>query len=582
VKRNCLRSVVVALALILGGLFLPATRAQVRNFRPVTDEMLRNPRPEDWLMFSRTYDAQRFSPLKQITRENVSRLSLAWSRGMSEGRGEAIPIVYNGVMYVVNPGAVVHALDAATGDLLWEYKHVAPANVVASARTKTVAIYDDLILYTAPDGNVVGLDAATGKLRWKTYAGEAAHTSGPVALNGKVITGRACAQTRESCFIAAHDTKTGKELWKFFTVPGPGEPGYETWGNPSPETHAKNMASAWGLPGSYDPATNTVLWGVANPMPNTRAARHDGKVDSISNTAPSDLYSNSTLALDPDTGKLKWYYQHLPGDDWDEDYTNERILTTIRFNPNPKYVKWSNPNVRRGEARPVTVMMGEGGGIFVNDRRTGEFLWATPFPFDTPRFLIKNIDGETGKTEINDALLLKQPGENHLICFFNTTSFWPSSYHPGTNSIYIPYVDNCLNMTRASDQARERRTGQQRPEGKKEEFAGIAKVNLDTGELMRFNVNAVPSTGSTLATAGDVVFNGDVNRRFRAFDANTGKQLWETILGGPISISTLSYAVNGKQYVAVTTGDKGSGLARGAETTPPQGHNAIYVFALPQ
>ena len=556
--------------------------AQVPDFRPVTQDMLLNPSPDDWLMFSRTYDAQRFSPLEQIRKDNVARLRLAWSRGMTRGRGEAIPIVHDGVMYVVEPGAVVHALDATNGDSIWEYRHEVPANVASTARTKTVAIYEDILLYTAPDGYVVGLDAVTGEIRWQTYAGEAAHTSGPIAVNGKVITGRACARTRESCFIAAHDARTGDELWKFYTVPGPGEPGYETWGDPTPETHERNMASAWGLPGSYDPETDTLLWGVANPMPNTRAARHDGDVEAIPRKAPADLYSNSTIALDPDTGELQWYVQHLPGDDWDEDYTNERILATIRFDPDPEYVKWINPNVARGEERDVTVMVGEGGGIFVNDRRTGEFLWATPFPFDTPRFLISNIDGVTGQTELNWDLVLKEPGENHLICFFNTTSFWPSSYHPGTNSLYIPYVDNCLNMTRADGENRERRFGERRPEGDPEEFAGIAKVDLDTGELLRFGVGPIPSTGATLATAGGVVFHGDVDRRFRAYDADTGEELWETVLGGPISISTITYAVDGQQYVAVTTGDKGAGLARGAGSNPPAGHNALYVFKLPE
>lgn len=568
-------------ALAAGAAFAVFSAAQVQNFKPVTEEMLRNPSPEDWLMFSRTLDAQRFSPLKQINRSNVSRLAMAWSRGLPAGTTESIPIVHDGVMYVVAPGGIVQALDGSNGDLLWEYRRQMPANVASQARSKTIAIYQDIVIYTAPDGYVVGLDARTGERRWETYAGEAAHTSGPIIANGKVITGRACAQTRESCFIAAHDALTGKELWKFYTVPGPGEPGYETWGNPSPETHAKNRASTWGLPGSFDPQRNLVFWGVANPMPNTRAARHDGKVDAIGREAPADLYSNSTLALNPDTGKLVWYYQHLPGDDWDEDYTNERILTRIRFNPDPRYVKWINPKIRRGEERDVTVMMGEGGGIFVNDRGTGEFLWATPFPFDTPRFLISNIDVNTGKTQINWDLVLKEPGENHLICFFNTTSYWPSSYHPGTRSLYIPYVDNCLDMTRAGPQGGERRTGKQRPEGKPEEFAGIAKVNLDTGEILRFDLGPIPSMGSTLATAGDLIFHGELTRRFHAFDANTGEKLWETIVGGPVSVSTITYAVRGKQYVAVTTGDNlMSNL--GAAAKSPRGHAAIYAFALPE
>ena len=576
-----MRKKLLAAAFAALAAFAVFSTAQVQNFKPVTEEMLRNPSPDDWLSFSRTLDAQRFSPLKQINKQNVGKLGLAWSRGLPAGTTEGIPIVHDGVMYLVVPGAIVQALNATNGDLLWEYKRPVPANVASQGRTKTIAIFQDVILYTAPDGFVVGLDARTGERRWETYAGEAGQTSGPIIANGKVITGRACAQTRESCFIAAHDALTGKELWKFYTVPGPGEPGYETWNNPSPETHGKNRASTWGLPGSFDPVRNLVLWGVANPMPNTRAARHDGKADATGKTAPADLYSNSTIALNPDTGKLVWYYQHLPADDWDEDYTNERILTRIKFNPDARYVKWINPNIPRGQERDVTVMMGEGGGLFVNDRATGQFLWATPFPFDTPRFLISNIDVNTGKTEINWDLVLKTPGENHLICFFNTTSYWPSSYHPGTNSVYIPYVDNCLDMTRADDKGKERRVGKQRPEGKPEEFAGIAKVNLETGEILRFDLGPIPSTGSTLATAGDVVFHGDLNRRFHAFDAMTGQKLWETVLGGPISVSTITYAVRGKQYVAVTTGDNLM-TNMGKAANPPRGHTAVYAFALPE
>jgi alcohol dehydrogenase (cytochrome c) len=238
--------------------------------------------------------------------------------------------------------------------------------------------------------------------------------------------------------------------------------------------------------------------------------------------------------------------------------------------------------VKRGEERDVTVMMGEGGGIFVNDRATGEFLWATQFPFPTDNFLISNIDGATGKVSINWDLVLKQPGERHLICYWNTTSYWPSSYHPGMNSVFIPYVDNCLDMTRKGPQGGERRVGAQRPGGKPEEFAGIAKVNLETGEVLHFGKGPIPSNGATLATAGDVVFHGDLNRRFRAYDAANGKQLWETILGGPIAVNTITYAVNGRQYVAVTTGDTlmSGGLSGSAKN--PRGHAAVYVFALPQ
>src|SRR5579871_5480403 len=292
----------------------PMACAQVQGFKPVTQEMLLNPAPGDWLMFSRTYDAQRFSPLKLINKQNIGQLRLAWERGMGAGQTENIPLVHDGVMYVIEPGAVVQALDGATGDLLWEYKRKVAANVAGQARSKNLAIFQDIVVFTAPDA-VVGLDARTGEMRWESKTDGRGNTSGPLVVEGKAISGGACAGKRENCFIAAHDALTGKELWRFYTTPAPGEPGDESW-NGAPLD--KRLASTWGLPGTYDPVRKLIYWGIANPMPDQRSARHNGDPDAVSRTAPADLYSNSTVALDPETGKLKWYYQHLPGDDWED------------------------------------------------------------------------------------------------------------------------------------------------------------------------------------------------------------------------------------------------------------------------
>lgn len=555
--------------------------AQVQNYKVVTQDMLLNPSPDDWLMFSRTYDAQRFSPLKQINKENVNQLRLAWERGMGAGQTETIPIVRNGVMYVVNPGAVVQALDGATGDLLWEYKRNVPANIAGQARTKSLAIYQDVILYTAPDSFVVGLDARTGELRWETKTDARGHTSGPIVVEGKVISAGACAGKRENCYIAAHDALTGKEAWRFYTTPGTGEPGDETWGGAALD---KRLASGWGLPGTYDPVRKLIYWGIANPMPDQRSARHDGKPDAVSRTAPADLYSNSTVALSPDTGKLAWYYQHLPADDWDSDYTHERTLLRTAFNPDPKFVKWINPDIPRGQQRDVAVMVGEAGGVFELDRGTGQFLWATPFPYDDPRFVISSIDPKTGKTSINWDLVFKQPGEQHVVCYWNTRSYWPTAYSPATNSLYVSYIDNCRDLTLAGPAGRGGWKVVPRPGSDPNALTGLAKINLSTGEMLRFDVGRAPGNGALLATAGDLVFHGDMNRRFRAFDSATGKMLWESILGGNISVSTITYAVNGKQYICVMTGDNLKVPELSAEVPEiktPKGHNAIYVFALP-
>jgi alcohol dehydrogenase (cytochrome c) len=258
-------------------------------------------------------------------------------------------------------------------------------------------------------------------------------------------------------------------------------------------------------------------------------------------------------------------------------------------NPDPKFVKWINPDVPRNQQRNVAVNVGEGGGLFVLDRDNGQFIWATPFPYDSPEFLISNIDGKTGRSTINWDVVLKQPGEHHVICSYNTKSYWPMSYHPGRNALYIPYADNCLDMTAAAAASGdkpatgERRSGVPRPGSDPNKFGGLARVDVATGEIRRIYEGPLPGVGATLATAGDIVFWGALDRKLRAFDADSGKVLWETALGGPVSNSTITYAVNGKQYVAVLVGNGGlmAGLLReaGVESTPFT--NALYVFALP-
>jgi len=225
-----------------------------------------------------------------------------------------------------------------------------------------------------------------------------------------------------------------------------------------------------------------------------------------------------------------------------------------------------------------------GGGIFALDRSTGQFLWATPFPFETPNWVLSDIDVKTGKTTINWDLVFKQPGEQHVICYWNTRSYWPTAYSPTTNSLYTSYVDNCRDLTLAGPAGRGGWKVVPRPGSDPNAVTGLAKINLSTGEIVRFDVGRTPGNGGMLATAGDLIFHGDMNRRFRAFDAATGKQLWETILGGNISVSTVTYAVRGKQYVAVMTGDNPKVPELSAEfpeMKTPRGNNAIYVFALP-
>ena len=571
-----------------------ASMPSIENFVPVTEAMLLNPSPNDWLWYSRTADAQRFSPLDQINRSNVKQLGMAWSKGLPDGMTETIPTVYNGVMYLTLPGSNVAALDATTGDTIWEYKrdYVNPG-AGGGGRSKTLSIFADMVYFTAPDSTIVALDAKTGAVRWEAPADSRGHTSGSIIVEGKVISSGTCSR-RDDCYIAAHDAYTGELIWKFYTAQAPGEPpGFDTWqGAPV----ASRLASTWGLPGGYDPDTGLIYWGIANPMPNTRAARHQGDAGGTSYSAPADLYSNSTVAINPDTGELAWYYQHLPGDDWDEDMNEERIIVRTPINPDPKFVKWINPNIPKGVERDVIVNIGEGGGMWMLDKVTGEFIWGSPFPAPVDNFVLSSIDETTGIAHINRDLVLEEPGDHSIVCYFNTRSYWPTSYDPGRNALFVPYIRNCLNMTRASEATEtlpampESRIGIPEPGVELDELNGLARVNLETGEITLWPTGRIPTTSSVLATAGDLVFMGDINRRFKAFDPDTGEILWQTIVGGPISTSNITYSVNGRQYVAVITGNNLSHPGLNTGTSGPvrlnlnnsPSHNAVYVFALPE
>jgi alcohol dehydrogenase (cytochrome c) len=562
------------------------TQAPAQSFVPVTDQTLASPDPGDWLMMNRTFDEQRFSPLDQINKGNVGQLRMAWSRGLPNGTQESTPLVYRGVMYLYVPGAGVMALDATTGDLLWDYQRDYPGTVrPAAARNKSLAIYDDMIFFGAPDGVLLALDARTGKVRWETKVDHGGQTAGGLMVaDGKVISNRTCLSmagepmTRNNCFIAAHDARTGKEVWKFYTTAAPGEPGGDTWADMPVD---QRMAGPRGLPGSYDTKSKVLYWGIANPNPWSRVTRH-GRADAVSQSAPANLYSNSTVALDVQTGKLVWYYQELPGDDWDADHNHERILVHTRVNPDPRYVKWISSTLTPGAERDMVVTVAEGGGMFAVDQGTGEFLWARPFPYDDPNINMNDIDLKTGKTHINYDKVFQKNGDSIIGCYHNTRGLWAIAYHPGRNALYVPFQDQCVAMTLKGP-----RKGIMRPGSDPKKYMNLGKLDLTTGELKVLYSQPQASSGSALVTEGDLVFWGDQNRRLRAFDAEDGKVLWEGIVGGMVMTSTISYAVNGKQYVMVFTGEGQSvsagplGLTRTTMTAAVRGHNAIFVFALP-
>ena len=592
-KRNRLLLLLMMICLGPAGQVL----AQQQALSDVTEEMLLNPDPADWLMFSRTYDNQRYSPLDQINRENVAELKMVWSRGIPQGAQEIIPLVHKGVMYVAEPGAVIQALDATNGDVLWEYHRPLPADledyVPASriGRARTLGILQDKVFYASPDGYVIALGTGNGELHWETlaydYTDGTQHSTGPMVAGSKVLTGRNCAagpNARETCFVVAHDAQTGDEVWRFNTAAGPDESGGDTWGG---QAAGSRVCSPWGLPSAYDPQRNLVYWGVANPNPHTRYIRHDGKPFVVPLTTPSELYCNSTLALDVDTGQLNWHYQHVAGDDWDSDWTQERVLITSRFDPDPDAVKWINPNIQRGQQRDMVVTVGEPGGLWVLDRGTGDFLWGIPFPaVDTPLFHISDVNVSTGQTSVRRDTILSGENQSHTLCFSNTKGYYPMAYHPGENALYIPYHDTCFTRTSAlsTEDGHIRKTFI-RAGVDPNAWTGIAKVNMETGRMETFHAQRNPTNGAVLATAGELIFWGDMNRRFRAFDAGSGEILWETIVGGIVQNSTITYSVGGRQYVAVLTGDGVSHtsgkLALVPELNTARGLNAIYVFTLP-
>jgi alcohol dehydrogenase (cytochrome c) len=582
-KRNLILSAtaaaVVFLAVHVLAQHLLAQQAG-RNLVPLTEDNLKNPSPNDWLMYDRTYDSQRFSPLRQINESNVGQLKLAWSLTEGVGAQESIPLVHDGVMYLQAPGAVVEAIDAVTGQLIWKHERKMADNIKGNARAKTIAIGYDMVFWTSPDSFLEALDARTGEMRWEAKTETRGATEGAVIAGDKVISGGACGGKHENCFIDAHDAKTGKLLWKFMTAAETGQPGGDSWGGLADD---KRVAGPWGLSGTYDPTTNSVIWGVANPTPNTRLERH-GDFNAIPTHAPADLFSNSTLSINADTGKLNWYYQHLPGDDWDEDWTNDRILVSTTLNPTPATAKWFNKKIKAGERRDIVLATGESGGVFALDRHTGEFLWANPWPYDVPNFFLKNVD-ENGITYLNESAMLTHPDMTNRVCFFNTRSYWSQGYSPVTNSLYVPFVDACNEEKIDATGKRSNHQGVVRDPTKLDELSGVSKINAATGKIDHIFKGPAPINGAILLTAGNLVIFGDVGQHLHALNQDTGKVLWDQMLPGPIANSTITYAVNGRQYLAVFTGDGllTSGVAGyNKSITSTRRVNTIQVFALPE
>lgn len=559
----------LALLALVGVHFATVAVAQVEDFEPVTQETLLNPDPADWIHWRRTLDSWGYSPLDQINAENVGDLRMAWGWAMEPGAQEVTPLVYNGVMYLASPGSVVQALDAATGDLIWEYRRQLPEDVDSGSLTRGLAIYDDLILHSTADAALVALNASDGSVVWETQVADYQlgyrFTSGPIVADGKVFAGpTGCTSYEESsCWIVALDVETGEELWRTRTIAFPGEEGGDTWGDLPPVF--RSGGDPW-IPGSYDPELDLLYWGVQQAKPWARASR---------GTDGAALYTNSTLALDPDTGEIVWYRQYIPGETHDMDQAFEHILVEL-------------------DGEPGYMVMGKNAILWRGNRETGESLPA----FDMGYQDLIDVDPETGEFTGYRPGKIPEIGEAITQCP-STAGFksWRSmAYSPNTNAVYIPLNLNCDDNAIYAEVELVEGGGSVGKPGRNNVYhpdspdgiGEIAAMDVDSGEILWSHRMRTPANTSTLPTAGGIVFAGDWDRHFWAFDEQTGEVLWETRLPNSPQGFPVTYEADGRQYVAVPVGVGGASWSTSvvADLAPekrrPNSGNAVIVFALPE
>ena len=548
----------------------PKTTNPLDKLTLVTDAMLANPAAGDWLTWRRTYDGQGFSTLRQITKANIANLRVAWSWALPNGPNEATPIVHDGVIFVHAFGDRVQALDAATGDLLWQYARQLPKDIPASVK-RGISIYGDKLITLTSDAHVVALHTKTGKVIWDKevadYKSGMRLTGGPLVAKGKVMLGTV-GRAEGGNFILALDAETGKEAWRFHTLAQTGEPGGNTWNNLP--ANKRNGGSVW-VPGSYDAALNLAYFGVAQTYDTGPLMKPIG-MPGVTNDG---LYTDTTVAINPDTGKLVWHFQHLPNDQWDLDWAFERTLLSLPVN---------------GANAKLILTGGKQAVYDAVDAATGKYAFSMDLGLQN---VFLGIDAATGEKHINPKVV-PGDGETKLVCPHagGAKSWLPASYNPITKMLYVPLVESCMDLIPVGPDARGSLSSGVRwvlrpPIDSDGKYGRMQAIHLATRKVAWTERQRAPQSTGALATAGGVVFSGSLDRWFRAQDDTTGKTLWQMRLNDVPSNSPISYEVNGRQYVAVVVGNGGAQAATFPVLVPeiknpPEHGAAIWVFELPQ
>ena len=539
----------------------------LEKFTPVTDELLQNPPPGDWLLWRRTYDDQGFSPLKEITKKNVHDLRVKWAWSLPNGENEGTPLEHDGVLFIESYGDKVEALNAVTGDLLWEYSRQLPSDA-RPMQKRSLALYQDKLIVPTSDDHLVALDVKTGNVVWDSpladYKKGYQETGGPLVAKGKVMQGIA-GQAPGGNFIVALDVETGKEAWRFHTIAQKGEPG-DSW-NGSPD-EKRNGASVW-TAGSYDPQLGLAFFGVGQTY-DTGPVLH--RVPGFSNDG---LFTDCTLAFDPASGKLVWYFQHVHNDQWDLDWAFEQQLINLPVD---------------GADKKMVVTSGKMGIYEGMDAATGKYIFSHDLGIQN---VIKSIDPKTGEKTINPDVEIGDQ-KPHMICPHagGGRNWIAGSYDATRKIVYVALNESCMDLIPAAPGQRGNLTSgvnwfiRLRPDSDGK-IGRVEAFNLETKKVLWSDRQRAPQTTCLLDTAGGVAFAGSFDRNLQAYDDATGKTLWQMRLNDVPDSCPITYTVDGKQYVAVVVGSGGPITGTYPVLVPeiqnPPDHGAeIWVFELPE